>query len=886
MSYNLAVAADRPLALYPFSSDSLSVPGVSITSNIFNPNLTQSSVTPGYFLSRTPGIYSKPLVSELSKSLLLNYYLGWSASVSASTYVPRLWSASNQYDFLKSGKDYSTFTIEFWISFEDSLNGSGYNSIFSSGSSLSLGEVNSSSELYAVGSMNVYGTSRMPIRIISFTDVYTPSTTYTENAVIYYDYNKNTFNFRVGQNCEEASFTVRNTNTPYYVIATYANGELSIIVNGESGRAGRTSNSWTFSTGSSPQIHINNYKNTLSSLPISYSISNLAFYDRKLSLNSIRRKNVWAYHNDKPTLSSQSLGTSMFDASEKDYHLLHYENISGLMFQDNYVMNNLQADYNFGLIGKATPSFTLDPASDSSASIYFTGSNAYVSALGARVPAALRLEKFGYLLGNTNALTISFTASFNSPSADYAFSVLNEDNNQYLYSRISSSGMDIGYWDAINQIDSIQLSVIGTISASKQAQFAMAIYNGVLSAKVIDSTSASHSASAAIGKVKFKPSTYLSVGGFLERDMFNMNCSYSNFAFSSINTDLSSYSFNKNSMFIARLYNSPDISQIGYWIKKIPIAIYGNKILSSKVIWDGMENCLVEVSTDNMLTWTTVTKNSALPGISYSNFNSDIYIRATIPFEYSYINGDQSFHNLEFSIYGSTLVMTQDLKYSMQGVSASPIYPTYNIQRKNNHISFKKDNFGIKFDQVKGYLNSSSAYAEIIPTSSVTYPYAIDFWLRIDAQQSSSNNYILNSGSSSINPKIWFSPNSATSSFTSASSPGALRYSGGAQLYIDGVAVSDNTKLLEIGIPYHVFYDFGAVYTGSALNLNGNFTAGKPSIATYGYINLWNEPVSSSTASVRYNTFFYPTTVQTSVESGSNITTAGGISYGAGYKIG
>ena len=139
--------------------------------------------------------------------------------------------------------------------------------------------------------------------------------------------------------------------------------------------------------------------------------------------------------------------------------------------------------------------------------------------------------------------------------------------------------------------------------------------------------------------------------------------------------------------------------------------------------------------------------------------------------------------------------------------------------------------------------------------------------------------YILDQATGAPHPKLFFEQ-----------STNHFRYTTGS-VYINGNYFADNTFTASTGEYYHIFYNFsGSVDASSALYLNGAYSnTGYHTQGSYSYINLWNNPISSSTALSRYG-HFVGNNIQSITDSPVSlwqpIWNNDAITSASGYKIG
>jgi len=315
------------------------------------------------------------------------------------------------------------------------------------------------------------------------------------------------------------------------------------------------------------------------------------------------------------------------------------------------------------------------------------------------------------------------------------------------------------------------------------------------------------------------------------------------------------FNFEQNRMLMAKLKYDYSVSQMATVIKTIPLGNFNSEIIGSRISWDGMDNCIVEVSANGQ-NWDIVKRGESIPGINYGSPNRDLLIKMSIPYDYTIESFNQSFNNLEISLYRSLDFVSQDGTYSLKSQTQNSSLPAYTIKRHAQPITFRQDKPGVFFDSVNGYVNG---YAKITATSSVTNTYGMDFWFKPESFTSASNYlihvsastdyYVYISGSTN---KIIYSPSTS-------------------YLYINGSSVTSNSYTASPGEYYHIFYNLGAsVNNSSSIILNGRAGAsGTHSNGSYAHLNIWNDPITLSTPSSRYSNFVSNNT--SSVQDSSSV---------------
>jgi len=774
----------------------------------------------------SPAWTEPPLVSNSASALIIK-----PSGASVSIY--------NLYDVFYKNYENKTFEIEFWFSFNGLFDGSGYTK-----------NLSSSTQYFTSNQLNI-------VQIVNGS---------TQIGAIYYDYAKNTFRFKInGTDNSEAFIPVRNLNNSFYITAKYTAGNLSIFANGESGvngYAGDTTSLFPSRASASVNFLING-TSLNSSASMNYVISDLAIYDYQLSLFQKRKRVVNAFYNDKPSVITGYNATSNFDFYERSAHPIHSEYLEG---GDFFLRNsdfNLVIDNIYGLAPNIVALLNLSEASDPTSSVVFNNNSASLTGF-----SSLLFKDFGKIVDQSDTILISAQITAGTASSDYIFAFNDNDTNNIIYSTVRNNGFYVYQYDTANASAAQLLYASTTISSGSTYNFAFSTYNGEYYLYGNGST-----ASTTGNVINVISDGYLEIANVLSLSQVNSSLSIKNLGISNVAyNNFSSFDFTQNIMYMARLKNDLSVSQVSTWTKNIPISSYGTEIMGSKITWDGMDNCLVEVSANSGSTWSTVTRGSSLSNILYKTVNPDVLVRVTVPFDYQIESAYQSFHDLNVMIYHDTALFSDDMKYSIYAGFEDTTKSSYNIQRNSQNIILRKNHFGIKFDKISGSVNG---YAIISPTVSTFSTYATDFWVRFDSL--SSPNYLLSSDSSaSTTPTLY------------ASASKLINSSG--SVYVNGVYRASNTFTLSSGEFYHVFYDFGVPFTGSVMYINGA-SGVTHSNATYGYLNVWDYSVGASTASVRYKAFVGNniTSITDSVNSSATWQpnwASASVNSASGYKIG
>lgn len=809
MSYTLLVQSDKPLGYWKLNS---STEDLSLLNN-------SASVSSSIQYSGLPLVANSACASIIE-------------STSGSINI------ANTYDAFHRGFEHVNFSIEFWISFNSSvLDGSGY-----------YKNISSSTQYFTNNKLKI-------IQLMNGS---------TEIGVIYYDYNRNTFRFKINDTDNsnvEAISVVRNLNTSFHIMASYKNKALSITVNGDEGSSGAVNDTSLF-----PKVGTSNYYFSInsnsfnSSAGMSYVINDLAFYDYSLNLEKIRKRVMWAYHNDKPNFLTAKIGSSLFEFEELDSHIaLHYEH-SGISYEQYKDIFNLKIEDTQGLKNKISNNFEIDTSYNPNASVVYSSDGIYLLN-----NASLKLNSYGRLFTDLQFTTFTAQIKF-SGSSDYIFSIDQKDPNAILYAKLDTNGFYFYTYDVSAASTSLLSTASSSLISGSSYNFGICI-----NSETFTMYGNSVSSSGTLNNFILNPDNTLIIGNMTASVNASNSSKIKNFGMSNLNiTDFSTIDFTKNQMYMARLTSDLSISQIGYWVYSVPLSSFANSITGSKVTWDGMDNAFVETSMNRGFSWNTLYKGTSIPELVYNDVNRDVMIRVTVPYDYMIENVNQSFNNFQISLYNNLTFLSNDKNYELVGLSDSSSLQSFNIQRNDQPMGYRKDNFGLKFDKANASTTYVPGYAEIYGLTSALNNYGIDFWFKANSISTASSyilhlDYVQTSNDSYID--VYTDAYAASGVISTPEyylylnqSNNKLIYSpSAAKLYVNGQSVASNSASIKIGEYYHLMIDYGSASgyeSHSVMTLNGLYeTASSHSAFAYGNINIWNASVTQSDANLRYQSF-------------------------------
>lgn len=811
MSYTLLVQSSAPKGYWKLNGTASGVVGAS------------ASIT-----GSAANAFTVPPLTANSASAMIFRQNGASVSI------------SNTYDAFYKNTESKTLTFEYWFSFTGNMLGQGY-----------PGSVTASSQPYVSNKLNI-------IQIMNGA---------TQIGSIYYDYNRNTFRYNInGAGNTEAYYPVRNLNTNFYIVATYSNKKLSLIVNGDDGVQGSLLDTSIFPTkASNVTFQIN--PNSINQASQEFVVSDLAIYDYPLNKDQMRRRVVLAYNPDKPTAITGTIETSYFDLTEKDYHLALSRSIVGQDFGYNTIYeNNLSVDGAEGIFPKRISGF-INSDQTYGASVAITASG-----LQSNASAAAQMADFGRIFSSEPFVTITGQVTMTSASGGTVFEVANAISRQgSVYVTAASNGFFVYTYDPVASSTAFAASVSTSLSASNSYNLGVSfsketfyVYgNGVTGSGTVPGFAITSAALLNAGNVANSPSA---------NSLLIKNLGINN----SRQTTFSGYDFTENKMFMARFTSDLSISQVSTWVTNVPLSVFSTDIVGSKVWWEGMDNILVQTS-QNGQSWTTIGLGDQLPGVNYRQLNQDLLLKVVTPFEYATELSNQSLNSLQISLYRDLSFLSSDGLFQILPQSDISASHAYNIARYADPILQRPSRFGLYFNKYSG---SVGGFATIVPTSSAALPYAIEMWVKFDSFPYTTN-YLIEGDTSNTHPVLYASANKLV--YSSSATP---------TLYVNGASVASNAFTASAGEFYHLIFDFGAPLSPNAsvyLNSKATSTASTHSHGCYGFVNLWNSAMSASAASARYQ-HFVANNISAVIDSNSNLWQPNwqstSVNSASGFKIG
>lgn len=261
----------------------------------------------------------------------------------------------------------------------------------------------------------------------------------------------------------------------------------------------------------------------------------------------------------------------------------------------------------------------------------------------------------------------------------------------------------------------------------------------------------------------------------------------------------------------------------------------GITLNGSRITWDALDTVTVEVSTDDA-TWTPVTNGSSIVGTQSLSSGWAIAVRVTIPTTTDH----QSFvDNLKIVLYTDKAIKGSD--ESLLASFNAPLAVTLS-DRVYPPASFN-DNAGVVLPASNGIS---------IPADTDFDPYSVvEMTVKFDTSTASKT--VLALGSASI----------------TSNGSGQWAFTGLTALYVDGVSVTSPFSI-QAGKWHHVLAVFSPTTNTVYIGNSSAGSAGYP--MRVGYVALYADTISSTTAQAIYDTWVGKAAVQVTDENTSNIT--------------
>jgi hypothetical protein len=707
----------------------------------------------------------------------------------------------NKTDILYKKSENETISFEFWFSFDNSFNGNGYTK-------------NSSS-----------ATSYFVNNELKIMQIVTPT---GEIGSIKYDYIKNSFIFTMsGTSTQDAVYVLDDLTGTFHIYAYYDQGSLGLLVNGNPGSQGYCYT--TFNTAKTAQSVYFVFQPSTLNTATQYFIDDFAVYDYTLSIDQIYNHMQQAFYSNDYNYESLFSQISYFIPQNSEIDLIYSKNHSGSDFLFGLSNFNLNVTEN-GLGNKYIDPLSLYSPYTSGMTLSASGGTPTASG------GAVFSDVGKYLTKNQITLSMQFYKTTAS-STNTLFSLTNINGSNSLWANVSNTSYTLYFYDST--------SGSSTAILTKSTSPSVGWHNFAFSSDGLNTYMYTDdgTTSSVSYNISFPSYSDLLIGNFNESVSNNTNITFKNVGiFNTKTTNFSTFDFTENKMFMAKLNNNLNISQMGYWKTRIPLTVNPNLLVGTSMDWSSMDNCKVEISKDNGKTWNATYSNSFIYGAS-ANFSAsqissgnikDYLLKVTLYTDDTVKEPFAKFNNLNYYLYQNLDSYSQDKFYIIK--------PLYDANGQNSYIRYTQDrkinsrprNLGIYFQDS----SSVTGYAGIYPQDSAS-AYGLEFWFRANSLNSASNNYILSA--LGAGPTVYIDKTTKNLIFSSAS------------VYVNGASVATNTTSIALNNIYHILIAFNSVYSASVMYLNGNVgSGGVHTNATYGNIGVWNSLVSADSASTRY----------------------------------
>lgn len=792
MSYKYEIIKDSPKYYWDISSSA-----AGTTASVYNSGSIVASAT-------SATIFTDNMASASSYFVFPKY--STPPLVMGSVYSLSIQSGGqllfpNKTSTLYSKSENGVISFEFWFSFDNSFDGSGY-----------VKNASASSRYFVDNELDI-------MQIVDTSGVM---------GVIKFNYVQNAFIFSLnGTNSQDATYVVNDLSGTFHIYAYYAAGTTGIIINGIPGSQG-----YCYTTFSNPKSSSNIYfvfEPSSISNATQYFIDDFAVYDYLLSIDQIYSHMKKAFYGNDYAYESYFSQISYFDAKTSEIDLLYSKKYSGSNFINSIGTSNLDITSN-GLRNRYIQPISL--YTDYGSGMTVQSGSADMSASG----GAIFYDIGKYILRDQMTLTGQFYKS-STLSTNTLFSISGVNGSDYIWGQVTPTDYRIYYYYASTETSTALITKSITTPSAGWHNFGFSSDGSTLYLYTDDGVTSSVSYNA-----YYSPDSNLLIGNFEKNIVNNSNISFKNIGFFNTRTkNFSTIDFTDNKMFMIKFNGNLNVSQAGYWKARVPLSINPSKLVGTQLEWSSIDNCKVEVSKDNGNTWNTTYSNSFITGASanmtpaqVSSGNvKDYVLKVTLYTDDVVSEKTPTFNNLNVLLYGSLDIYSKDKLYLIKPLQNSAGQNSYIKYIKDRKINSRPSNLGLFFQNS----SSTTGYAGIYPQTGAS-AYALEFWFRLNNLPSSGLGYLLSPHTTG--PSVYISSTSKKLVFSSAS------------VYINGASVSSNSLVMSTNNIYHMIVAFSAPYTSSVMYLNGASGAGIHANATYGNIGIWNYDVTPDAASTRY----------------------------------
>lgn len=689
MSYDLQVLRDNPIGYWSFNNT--------------NKDTTRYANT-----ATVSGSYVAPPIIANN---------GYSLKVNSST-TATITNTTGKYECFSNNYQNRTFTIAFWLSLNNQLNGSG---------------------------AGTYTNDQLTLLSIK--------NGVTVIGKIVYDYKSNTIRYIFSGTNNIDSYTVVNDlDKQYYIVATYSNGSHSISINAVEGSSGIVNDfsNINSATKSNLSFVISDSSNTFNFL-----INSVEFYDYRLDIEQIKRHILWAGNDEKPKFQGAiSPNTSMFSFSEDQDSLGYSKNISGFDFSNLGKADRLKiSEHGLSALTLNTPQFNQNY--DQSASYVINTSSGINWSGTAGIDLDFIPEYFNMTTGFTFYMTVNRTStgSYN----EYLFGVSNV-NGSNLYLEYDVPDGNTNYYLKMydpytgSTTSLISLATGQSASTAKISNIAVEFSGSSLSLYTSDNSGLTGSTTITT-PLNLNQGSILTVGNSYQSTK-NLYSYIDNFGITDkYSGSISSVPFASVSVFLIPFSSSAApflVQQRGTWIHQIPSAIIPiSNYYGSVFDWKTMDNCQVSYSIDGGKTYNLINRYETASLYNTLGVADNIALKVQIDTDYNIDKTYQYFNNLSYNIY-NPLELTSDNEMYTLSASTSSANPNLTISNGTNDILARQENFGLKF----GGALPTNALITVPDSSSYS---AIEMWYRPDfiPTQTLRTNRLANPSFESSNTQYW-----------------------------------------------------------------------------------------------------------------------------------
>jgi len=664
MSYDLQVLRDNPIGYWSF-------------------NNTNKDITKFANTATVSGSYVAPPIIANG---------GYSLRVNNST-TATITNTAGKYECFSNNYQNRTFTIAFWFSLNNQLNGSGAGTY--TNDQLTLLSIKNGSTI--IGK-------------------------------IVYDYKSNTIRYTFpGTGNTDSYAVIEDFDKQYYVVAGYSNGSHSLNINGADGSGGQISDFSNITSASKTNI---SFVVADSSTTSSFLINSVEFYDYQLSLEQIKRHILWAGNDEKPKFQgSVSASTSMFSFSESQDELGYSRTISGFDFSNLGETDKLKiSKHGLSALTINTPQFNTNY--DSSASYTINTSSGINWSGTAGVDLDFIPEYFNMTTGLTLYMTINRTStgSYN----EYLFGISNINGNSMFLEYDVPDGNTNYYLRMYDSYTGSTTTIVSlasgqSASAAKISNVAVQFSGSLVSLYTSDNSGITAS-STITTSLNLNQGSILTIGNSYHSTK-NLYSYIDNFGITDkYSGSISSIPFDSVSVFMMPFTSSATpflVKQSGTWIHQIPSVIIPMSNYYGTVFdWTTIDNCKVYYSIDSGNTYNLINRYETASLYNTVGVSNNITLKVQIDTDYNIDKNYQYFNNLFYNIYNPLELISDGEMYSLSA-STSSINPNLTISNGTNNILARQENFGAKFT---GALPTN---ALITPPDSASYS-AIELWYRPD----------------------------------------------------------------------------------------------------------------------------------------------------------